>query len=152
EDHRDNGAPHLLEVLLGQGEQVVVPEELAELRRLLQDLVPPGRVHRAVLAQGVADPDEEFHAHGDVRVVRRPAEHLPEGGPEVPRRDSDPAKVTASPATRGSPGSVLPGRCGNSRKNDRAVTLLPPPVSPTIPSVSPWRTSRSIPSRAFTTP
>src|SRR5574340_518515 len=50
------------------------------------------------------------------------------------------------------PDSIRPGGFGIRRRIERAVTDLPHPVSPTRPTVSPFWTSRSIPSTAFTVP
>src|SRR5262245_11067961 len=50
-----------------------------------------------------------------------------------------------------SPSTIRPGR-STIRKMDRAVTLLPQPLSPTIPSVAPGSRSRLTPSTAFTVP
>src|SRR5438067_9963848 len=48
------------------------------------------------------------------------------------------------------PPRILPGRC--SRMMLRAVTDLPHPDSPTMPSVSPGRSSKLMPSTALTMP
>src|SRR5262245_63255399 len=50
-----------------------------------------------------------------------------------------------------SPSTIRPGR-STILKIDRAVTLLPHPLSPTIPSVAPGFISKSTPSTAFTVP
>ena len=51
-----------------------------------------------------------------------------------------------------SPSTIFPGGCGIRRSIDKAVTLLPEPVSPTIPRVSMTLRSKLTPSTAFTTP
>ncbi len=51
-----------------------------------------------------------------------------------------------------SPATMRPGGLGMSRSTLSAVTLLPEPDSPTSPSTSPARTSRSMPSTALATP
>ena len=48
--------------------------------------------------------------------------------------------------------SIRPGGSGTSRRMERAVTLLPQPDSPTMPSVSPSCTLKSTPSTAGETP
>ncbi len=50
-----------------------------------------------------------------------------------------------------SPSTIRPGR-STMRRMDRAVTLLPQPLSPTMPSVAPGYSSRLTPSTAFTVP
>src|SRR5262245_10121172 len=50
-----------------------------------------------------------------------------------------------------SPSTMRPGR-STSRRIERAVTLLPQPLSPTIPSVFPGYSSKLTPSTAFTVP
>src|SRR5262249_58194825 len=50
-----------------------------------------------------------------------------------------------------SPSTIRPGR-STMRKIERAVTLLPQPLSPTMPSVPPGATSKLTPSTAFTRP
>src|SRR4051794_10724624 len=50
-----------------------------------------------------------------------------------------------------SPSTIRPGR-STIRRIDRAVTLLPHPLSPTIPSVAPGATSKLTPSTARTVP
>src|SRR5437762_531798 len=50
------------------------------------------------------------------------------------------------------PSTILPGGCGMSRMSDSAVTALPQPDSPTMPSVSPAASSKDTPSTACTTP
>ncbi len=50
------------------------------------------------------------------------------------------------------PPAMMPGGCGTRRRNERAVTLLPQPVSPTRPMVSPSRMSKPMPSTACTMP
>src|SRR5438876_9453117 len=49
------------------------------------------------------------------------------------------------------PSTIRPGR-STIRKIERAVTLLPHPLSPTIPSVAPGATSKLTPSTARTGP
>src|SRR5882672_9929239 len=50
-----------------------------------------------------------------------------------------------------SPSTIQPGR-STIRRMDLAVTLLPQPLSPTIPSVAPGYKSKLTPSTAFTSP
>src|SRR5262245_25875308 len=66
------------------------------------------------------------------------------------------ARLPAPPFALGrrnqiSPPTMRPGR-STILKIDRAVTLLPHPLSPTIPSVAPGLISKSTPSTAFTVP
>ena len=56
------------------------------------------------------------------------------------------------PLKRISPSTILPGGCFIRRRIERAVTLFPEPVSPTMPSVSMTFKSKETPSTAFTTP
>jgi len=50
------------------------------------------------------------------------------------------------------PPTIRPSPSGSNRMMDSAVTLFPQPDSPTIPIVSPRRTSNETPSTARTTP
>src|SRR5690242_14035401 len=50
------------------------------------------------------------------------------------------------------PETIRAGGVGNRRMIERAVTDLPQPDSPTIPSVFPFSTEKSTPSTARTTP
>src|SRR2546427_7178982 len=50
-----------------------------------------------------------------------------------------------------SPSTIRPGR-STIRRIDRAVTLLPQPLSPTMPRVAPGYRSKLTPSTAFTVP
>src|SRR5438094_8424288 len=59
--------------------------------------------------------------------------------------------LAAGRRNRISPSTIRPGRSTILRM-DRAVTLLPHPLSPTIPSVAPGVTSKLTPSTAFTNP
>src|SRR3989442_14284715 len=59
--------------------------------------------------------------------------------------------LAAGRRNRISPSTIRPGRSTILRR-DRAVTLLPHPLSPTIPSVAPGVTSKLTPSTAFTNP
>src|SRR3954469_11353508 len=58
----------------------------------------------------------------------------------------------SSPSKRTSPARMRPGGCGTSPMMLSAVTLLPQPDSPTIPSVRPRSTLKSTPSTARTSP
>ena len=60
-------------------------------------------------------------------------------------RMSLPLKSTSPPAMR-------PGGTGTRRMSARLVTLLPEPDSPTMPRVSPLRSSKLTPSTAFRRP
>src|SRR5438132_2175546 len=58
----------------------------------------------------------------------------------------------SSPSKRISPPAMRPGGCGTSPMIDSAVTLLPQPDSPTMPSVRPRSREKSTPSTARTSP
>ena len=65
-----------------------------------------------------------------------------------------PVRSTSVPSSRRStivPPTIRPGR-STIRRMDRAVTLLPQPLSPTIPRARPAWTSKVAPSTASTTP
>ena len=56
------------------------------------------------------------------------------------------------PSNRISPPAIRPGGCGTSPMIDSAVTLLPQPDSPTMPSVRPASSDRLMPSTAGNSP
>ncbi len=56
------------------------------------------------------------------------------------------------PSKRIWPETIFPGGLGIRRMMPRARVVLPAPVSPTSPRVSPWRSLRLAPVRAWTTP
>src|SRR5687768_2606829 len=58
----------------------------------------------------------------------------------------------SSPSKRTSPPAMRPGGCGTRPMMESAVTLLPQPDSPTMPSVRPRSRLRSTPSAARTSP
>src|SRR5919201_5571165 len=58
----------------------------------------------------------------------------------------------STPSNSTSPPSMRPGGCGTSRMMESAVTLLPQPDSPTMPSVRPRARLKSTPSTARTSP
>src|SRR5438067_8036986 len=58
----------------------------------------------------------------------------------------------STPSKSASPPSMRPGGCGTRRMMESAVTLLPQPDSPTMPSVRPRARLKSTPSTARTTP
>ena len=60
-------------------------------------------------------------------------------------RRSRPSKMT-------SPATILPGGSGISPMIESALTLLPQPLSPTMPTISPSSTEYEMPSTASTTP
>src|SRR4051812_15124737 len=66
------------------------------------------------------------------------------------RLSGSPSRSTPSNST--SPPWIRPGGCGTSRMIESAVTLLPQPDSPTMPSVRPRATLKSTPSTARTSP
>ena len=66
-------------------------------------------------------------------------------------REVDPPQPSAAFGSQISPASMRPGRSTMPRML-RAVMLLPQPLSPTMPSVRPGRTSKLTPSTARTTP
>src|SRR6266850_6511325 len=57
-----------------------------------------------------------------------------------------------SPSNSTSPPAMRPGGCGTRRMIESAVTLLPQPDSPTMPSVRPRARLKSTPSTASTSP
>ena len=56
------------------------------------------------------------------------------------------------PSSSAWPPTILPGGEGISFMTDRQETDLPQPDSPTSPRVSPWRSSKEMPSTALTIP
>ncbi len=50
------------------------------------------------------------------------------------------------------PGRMWPGGSGMSRRMEREVTVFPHPDSPTMPSVSPGKSSKETPSTARAVP
>ena len=72
--------------------------------------------------------------------------------PRIPRTSSSFIFRMSWPSNMTWPSTILPGGCGMRRMSDSAVTLLPQPDSPTMPSVSPAATWNETPSTAWTTP
>src|SRR2546426_2824533 len=72
--------------------------------------------------------------------------------PRIPRTSSSSILRTSSPSKMIAPLTIFPGGCGMRRISESAVTDLPHPDSPTMPSVSPWSSSNDTPSTARTTP
>src|SRR3954467_8759869 len=58
----------------------------------------------------------------------------------------------STPSNRISPPAMRPGGCGTSPMMESAVTLLPQPDSPTMPSVRPASSSKLTPSTARNSP
>jgi len=71
--------------------------------------------------------------------------------PRTARISAADASSSRCPSNTISPPAMRPGGDGTSCITDRLVTDLPDPDSPTIPSVSPRRTSKLTPSTARTT-
>ena len=72
--------------------------------------------------------------------------------PRIERTSSSSIFRTSAPSKMIEPFTIFPGGCGMSRMSESAVTDLPQPDSPTMPSVSPWSSSNDTPSTARTTP
>src|SRR5437660_8038266 len=62
------------------------------------------------------------------------------------------SRSRSTPSNSTSPASMRPGGCGTRRMIESAVTLLPQPDSPTMPSVRPRARLKSTPSTARTSP
>src|SRR2546428_11739558 len=71
--------------------------------------------------------------------------------PRISRTSSSDIVTMSSPRKRIWPLTIRPGSC-TRRRIDSAVTLLPQPDSPPMPSVSPGKRSKLTPSTACTTP
>src|SRR5436190_5290522 len=72
--------------------------------------------------------------------------------PRTPRIAASSTFSRSRPSNRTSPLSIFPGGSGISRSSERAVTLFPEPLSPTIATVSPAATSNETDSTARTRP
>jgi hypothetical protein len=72
--------------------------------------------------------------------------------PRTSRISSHGSLSRSRPLKKTSPATILPGGSGIRRRMLNAVTLFPDPDSPTRPSTSPGRMSRSTPSTALPTP
>src|SRR3954452_10395270 len=77
---------------------------------------------------------------------------MPISLPRIARISCVPSGTKSRPCHRILPAAIRPGGIGISFSTDIAVTVLPQPLSPTTPSVSPRLSARSTPSTACTTP
>ena len=72
--------------------------------------------------------------------------------PRISRLRGSGNRSRSCPSNRMRPVSMRPGGEATNRSTDSAVTLLPQPDSPTMPSVAPAGRSKLTPSTAGTTP
>src|SRR4051812_1862230 len=77
---------------------------------------------------------------------------MPISLPRIARISRMPSGTRSRPCHRILPSAMRPGGMAISFSTDIAVTVLPQPLSPTIPSVSPRSSARSTPLTACTTP
>jgi len=77
---------------------------------------------------------------------------MPMDGPRSVRNSFFDIPTSSRPSKRIEPDAIRPGGSGNRPRMDSAVTLLPEPLSPTMPSTSPGATSKLTPSTAGNTP
>src|SRR5690348_14453585 len=72
--------------------------------------------------------------------------------PRILRRSRSSMSARSWPSKRISPSTISAGGVGNRRRIESDVTLLPEPLSPTMPTVCPSSRSKLIPLTALTLP
>ena len=77
---------------------------------------------------------------------------IPMDGPRNARSSLLDIPTISCPSNRIEPEAIRPGGSGSNPRIESAVTLLPDPLSPTIPKTSPGATSKLRPSTAGKTP